>query len=452
MATILFDPIAATGHYNSSLQLAKLLQQAGHRVVYIGPSEVRAKIEQAGYSFYIFQPFEVKSPWKKDIFPYWIDSFISFFNNYCLKKVMEMLEDLNDIIKKINPDLILLDSNYIQKIAYYGKYKDKIVFFETMVSEHYAPNIPPYNSTFIPKNSFFSKKYVDFLWFCREFNLRYSIIRGKLFYFNNDFHSIYRKLALEYGIELEKWKDIKRMNQTKVISRNIIELIIPPLPFDFPRPEKNNVIHIGPLVNINRDNLILDGRYINVVNHIQNLKQKDEGVAFIYASLGTMSEVSPSREKKFINVLLKYCHSNKNSHIVFSAGNNYDIHKLPAIPENLHIFNSVPQLDVLKYCDFMITHGGMNTLTECILNKVPVIVYPLAKDWDQNGNAARVAYHGIGIKDSFNKISEKNLKNNIDKMLKNYNYYKTNLISMNEKMDIEKAAKECVRIVESLIK
>lgn len=103
--------------------------------------------------------------------------------------------------------------------------------------------------------------------------------------------------------------------------------------------------------------------------------------------------------------LLKYCHSNKNRPIVFSVGNNYDIHKLPVIPENLYIFNHIPQLDILKQCDLMITHGGMNTLTECILNKVPVIVYPFAKHWDQNGNAARVVYHGIGIRGNFKKIS-----------------------------------------------
>ena len=452
MATILFDPIASTGHYNGSLQLARLLKQAGHQIVYIGPSEFKAKILQAGFLFYIFQPFTVKSSGKRDTFLYWIDCFISFFNDWRMKQMLKMLEELNEIIKKIDPDLILLDSNYIQKIAYYGKHKNKIAFFETMVSEHYAPNIPPYNSTFIPKNNFFSKIYVDFLWFCREFHLRYRTIKARLVYFNNDFHSICRKLSSEYGIELEKWKDAKRMTQTKVIPKNVTELIIPPLPFDFPRPEKPNVIHIGPLVNINRDNQILDGRYINVINHIKNLKQKDKNVTFIYASLGTMSEVSPAREKKFINALLKHCNSNKSCHIVFSVGNNYDIHKLPVIPENLHIFNKIPQLDILKHCDLMITHGGMNSLTECVLNKVPAIVYPLAKHWDQNGNAARVAYHGIGIRGSFKKISAKNLQANIEKMLANYNFYKANMINMNEKMDIEKAAKECVKIVEALIK
>jgi len=452
MATILFDPIAAPGHINGSLQLAGLLKQAGHHIVYIGPSEFKVKIEQAGFRYYIFEQFAVKSSGKKDTLLYWIDCFIGFFTGHRLKKMMEMIEELNDIIKKINPDLILLDANFIQKITYYGKCKHRIAFFETMVSEHYAPNIPPYNSTFIPKNNFFSRNYVDFLWFIREFHLRYRTIKAQFLYFDNDIHSIYRKLASEYGIELEKWQDTKRMNHTKVIPKNVTELIIPPLPFDFPRPEKPNVVHIGPLVNANRDNLILDGRYMDVINHIKNLKQKDKGIDFIYASLGTMSEISPAREKKFINVLLKYCHLNKNNNIVFSVGNNYDISKLPSIPENLYIFHSIPQLDILKHCDLMITHGGMNTLTECIVNKVPVIVYPLAKHWDQNGNAARVAYHGIGIRENFKNISAKNLKRNIEKILTNYNYYKTNLISMNEKMDIEKAAKECVEIVESLIK
>ena len=43
----------------------------------------------------------------------------------------------------------------------------------------------------------------------------------------------------------------------------------------------------------------------------------------------------------------------------------------------------------------MINHGGLGTIKECIYFGVPMIVFPMMRD--QPGNAARVAYHGLGI-------------------------------------------------------
>ena len=454
MATILFDPIPAPGHYNGSLQLARLLKQAGHQIVYIGPVEFRERIENAGFSFFVFQPFTLESreDRKRNVLNVWVDCFISIFNDSRLRNFLRITNELDVIIKEIAPDLILLDSNFIQKIVLYRKCNIRTVFFDTMVSRQYALNVPPYNSVFIPKDRFYSKVYVKYLWLYREYSLRCEIIMDSILYFNNASHNIFQKLALRYGIEIERWGDTKRMNRTKVIPKGVTELIIPPLCFDFPRPEKKNVIHIGPLVNMNRDDANLDTRYVNIVKRIRELKQDNHDILFIYASLGTMSEASPTREKKFIRSLLEYCSSNKKSHVVFSVGKNYDILNLPALPDNLYILNHVPQLDILKYCDLMITHGGMNTLTECILNNVPVIVYPLAKNWDQNGNAARVVYHEIGVRGNFHRISANNLKKNVAMISENYSSYKENLRKMNSEFNIEEIAQRAVQIVESFIK
>lgn len=57
----------------------------------------------------------------------------------------------------------------------------------------------------------------------------------------------------------------------------------------------------------------------------------------------------------------------------------------------------MPQSALLPHCDAMITHGGMNTVKECICAGVPMLVYPLNAHVEQPGNAARVVYHGLGL-------------------------------------------------------
>ena len=63
------------------------------------------------------------------------------------------------------------------------------------------------------------------------------------------------------------------MNTLKVTPINVVELIIPPPAFDFPRPAKENVIHIGPLVDLERDCLISDKGYLRVTEEIKRVKQ-----------------------------------------------------------------------------------------------------------------------------------------------------------------------------------
>ena len=69
---------------------------------------------------------------------------------------------------------------------------------------------------------------------------------------------------------------------------------------------------------------------------------------------------------------------------------------LGRLPEGAHAFPWVPQLDVLRHADGCVTHGGINTLDECVLNLVPMLVY-CGFETDMAGNTGRVVHHGIGL-------------------------------------------------------
>ena len=452
MATILIDPFPAMGHYNGSIGLAKMLSDNGHTVVYTGLSRYKEKIEKEGYKFHntgIIIPVVTKDNFLNN----WFDCFVSIFDDTCLKEAIKASEQYDELIEKVKPDLILLDVFQIAKSVVYKKHNVRVVCFDTMVASGYAPNIPPYSTANIPNNTYLCKKYIDWMWFLNDFRNLCSNFFLKIFYFGNDRYSIYRKIGKVNHVPLKKWGDVKRNCRLKIVPENLYELILTPWSFDFPRPQKENLIYIDSYIS-KRSEIVLSQRYLFVRDSILELKKKNPTMKFIYVSIGTVSGNTPKREARFIRILLDYCKKYNDHRLVFSIGNNYNINTLSSIPESLYIFNHLPQLDILKYCDFMITHGGVNTLTECVLNEVPVIVYPLLvgkANWDQNGNSARVVYHGIGVRGKISTMTSSSLRKKINVMCNNYDFYKCNIKLMKDKLSLDAVTNRSKTVIESLL-
>jgi len=109
----------------------------------------------------------------------------------------------------------------------------------------------------------------------------------------------------------------------------------------------------------------------------------------IYVSLGTIDNKQLRFYKNCLQVF-----ADKDARFVLSVGNKIPIEKLGTIPSNCTIFSYAPQKKILEHADLFITHGGMNSVNEAMINGVPMLVFPVSND--QPINAERVEELGIG--------------------------------------------------------
>jgi MGT family glycosyltransferase len=65
-------------------------------------------------------------------------------------------------------------------------------------------------------------------------------------------------------------------------------------------------------------------------------------------------------------------------------------------PSNVSLVNSMPHSRILPSVDAMVTHAGHGSVVRALAHGVPLICIPMGRD--QNDIAARVVYHGVGVR------------------------------------------------------
>jgi MGT family glycosyltransferase len=108
----------------------------------------------------------------------------------------------------------------------------------------------------------------------------------------------------------------------------------------------------------------------------------------VYVSLGTVFNAKPQVFATLLDGL-----DALGAHVIVSAGAS--LAKLSATPRpRVRVFERVPQVQLLRQVDFVITHGGNNTVQETLAAGRPMVVVPFGGD--QVANAERVTRLGVG--------------------------------------------------------
>ena len=130
----------------------------------------------------------------------------------------------------------------------------------------------------------------------------------------------------------------------------------------------------------------------------------------VYISLGTVIKGAVSF---FQNCLEAF--RDENIDVIISVGKNFDSRKLKNIPSNIHIYKSVPQLEVLNKADVFVTHGGMNSVSEALVYGVSMVVIPFVSD--QPVNAQCIEKLGVGKRLEYSEVNKDTLKEYVQSVL-----------------------------------
>jgi UDP:flavonoid glycosyltransferase YjiC (YdhE family) len=186
-------------------------------------------------------------------------------------------------------------------------------------------------------------------------------------------------------------------NSPFVSSLKIVEMVLCPREFEFSSYSSNNRAryYIEPSVDLDRE------EPSSSWGDIPNDKP------LIYCSFGSQARFAARETKALMQNVIDAMAAKPDWSMVLSIGTYQSAEEFRCPPPNVTLVNWAPQIRVLRRTSIMITHGGLGTIKECILLGVPMIVFPLMRD--QPFNAARVAYHGIGLRGDTSHPSVENM-------------------------------------------
>ena len=344
--------IPAYGHTNPTLALVRELTSAGHEVTYFSFEKFRREIEEAGATFISCDAYDFEMEDKENGARVGED--IGFATELLVSSTLALDEMTTEKIKQMQPDLIVSDS-----VAYWGK---------LVAKKHQIPYVC--STTTFAFNRY-SARYMD------------SGIRG-----------LFKMLFAMPKVN----RQIKRLQEKGYPVKGILEIIQND-------NDTNTIVYTSPLFQPCSDTF--SDRYHFIGPSIRPITKPYAKTApkTVYISMGTIDQ---NREfyRNCIAALGK-----TDWQVILSMGTNPE--HFDSLPENISTYPSVDQMAVLSISDAFLTHCGMNSASEGLYFKVPLVLFPQTAE--QGAVAKRTAELGAGV--MLPSIREEDILESLKKVL-----------------------------------
>ena len=358
--------IPAHGHTNPTLGLVKELTSAGHQVFYFSFEMFREKIEQTGARFIPCDGYDFDMEDKENADRVGKDKV--FATELLVSSTLALDEMTTEKIKEIKPDVIVSDS-----VAFWGK---------LVAMKHRIPYVS--STTTFAFNRYSAKYMKETPW------------------------DIAKMLFSMPKIN----KQIQRLREKGYPVKGLLEIVQND-------NETNTIVYTSkyfqPCSETFSDRYHFIGPSIRPVTEpIRKMAEKT-----VYISMGTVNR-NPEFYRNCIHALAK-----TDWQVIISMGTNPE--HLDHLPDNIQIYETVDQLAVLSIADAFITHCGMNSASEGLYFKVPLVLFPQTPE--QGAVAKRTEELGAGIR--LKSIAEADILDALKQVLADPEY-KNNAIKVSD--------------------
>jgi len=358
--------IPAHGHTNPTLGLVKELTSAGHQVFYFSFEMFREKIEQAGAVFIPCDGYDFDMEDKENADRVGKDKV--FATELLVSSTLALDEMTTEKIGEIKPDVIVSDS-----VAFWGK---------LVAMKHRVPYVS--STTTFAFNRYSAKYMKETPW------------------------DVAKMLFAMPRIN----KQIRRLQERGYPVKGLLEIVQND-------NETNTIVYTSKYFQPCSETF--SDRYHFIGPSIRPIMEPVAKTAeqTVYISMGTVNQ---NREfyRNCIHVLGK-----TGRQVILSMGTNTE--HFDNLPENVQIYESVDQMAVLSIADAFITHCGMNSASEGLYFRVPLILFPQTPE--QGAVAKRTEELGAGIR--LKSISEEDILDAVETVLSDPSY-KENAIRISD--------------------
>ncbi|MEW6368350.1 MAG: glycosyltransferase [Acidobacteriota bacterium] len=385
MSTYLFAAQPARGHINPMLAIGRQLRSRGHEVVFAGfaPGPMQRYVETAGFQFINIRSLPIALvSMKMIVVPLLSDFRETWFAAHAFYSGLRLTgRAFQGIIGRVRPDAVVCDFAYIGAgLAAETRGIPYALIYHAGLSFR-GPGIPPFASGLpigepLGAEGERYRRALDTLeqWVDR------SIGRAR------------RRL----GLPLSEPGFLTRPQSpwlTLVLTAEASEAPRDPLP--------PTSYYIGPCFAGRGDEA---GPPFDTGQLLADRPR-------VYVSMGTVFNRKPQAFARIIRAL-----SDGSCQVVVSAGGAFSRLRKSAPPSHVLLYRSVPQIEVLKHVDVVVSHGGNNTVNETLAAGRPLLVLPVGGE--QGDNASRVVALGAGLRADLARSTSEEIAAKVTRLLK----------------------------------
>jgi MGT family glycosyltransferase len=366
MSTVVFFPEGAYGPTNNCVGIGHVLRRRGHRVVFVVEESFEGALAEKGFEERLMR---LSPPAEEEELPgqFWKD-FIRDTGPVFRRPTIEQLagfiqptwqalvdgskyvdDRLNEIFDEVSPDVIVED-NVVGFAAVVTADRPWIRVMSCNPLELPDPDLPPV----------FSGYPTDERSGWDEFREEYRRVHSGL---HEDFDAFMRERGCPPLPELEFIHRSPHLN-----------LSLYPEEADYPRSRP-----LGPMWERLDSCVRAEGNDLDL--------PKGDG-SLVYLSLGSLGSADVELMQRLVDLLAA-----GGYRAIVSKGPQHEQIELRDGQVGAEL---VPQPALLPMVDAVITHGGNNTVTECLHFGKPMVLLPLF--WDQYDNAQRMHELGLGVR------------------------------------------------------
>jgi MGT family glycosyltransferase len=394
---ILFANIPADGHFNPLTSLAVHLKEIGHEVRwYTGPSYA-AKIEKLGIPRYLFKKAKEVTVHNIDaVFPErkGIKNHVKKVNfdicNYFILRAEEFFEDIQDINREFDFDIMIADSAFTGITLTREKLKKYTVTVGVYPLNVSSRDLGPTIMGLPPFTSFAGRQFQRFLkWMVDNVMLKKA-------------NEMMRSLHARHGIDMG---DMNIFDAQLHASSLYLQSGAPA--FEYHRSDLSKKIrYVGPLLPYPK-------------NTTYELGFEDKIAKYKKVILVTQGTFEHDSRKLIIPALEAF----KNSDylvVVTTAGSNTDALRAAYPYDNIVIEDFIPFDAIMPYADVFVSNGGYGGVVYSICNELPMVAAGVHEG--KNEICARVGYFKLGINMKTEHPSPWALKTAVEQILADETY------------------------------